>query len=29
MYYEPAGVNGFHVHPVEPFQVRGSLTAHF
>jgi hypothetical protein len=28
-HYEPVGVNGFHVHPVEPFQVRGSLTAHF
>ncbi len=30
-YFEPylTGVNGFHVHPVEPFQVRGSLTAHF
>ena len=27
---EPAaGMNGLHVHPVEPFQVRGSLTAHF
>ncbi len=26
---ETAGVNGLHVHPVEPFQVRGSLTAHF
>ena len=27
---EPAaGVNDFHIHPVEPFQVRGSLTAHF
>ncbi len=27
---EPAaGVNDFHVHPVEPFQVRGSLTVHF
>jgi hypothetical protein len=27
---EPAaGGNDFHVHPVEPFQVRGSLTAHF
>ena len=24
-----AGVNDFHVHPVEPFQVRVSLTAHF
>ena len=28
-YYEAAGVPGFHVHPVEPFQVRGSLTVHF
>jgi hypothetical protein len=29
--FEPymTGVNGFHIHPVEPFQVRGSLTAHF
>jgi hypothetical protein len=27
---EPAaGVNDFHVHPTEPFQVRGSLTVHF
>ena len=27
---EPAvGVNDLHIHPVEPFQVRGSLTAHF
>jgi hypothetical protein len=27
---EPAaGMNGLHVHPVEPFQARGSLTAHF
>jgi len=28
---EPAGtsMNDFHVHPVEPFQVRGSLTVHF
>ena len=27
---EPAaGVNDFHIHPVEPFQVRGSLTVHF
>ena len=27
---EPAaGLNDFHIHPVEPFQVRGSLTAHF
>ena len=27
---EPAaGLNDFHVHPVEPFQVRGSLTVHF
>jgi hypothetical protein len=27
---EPAaGINDFVVHPVEPFQVRGSLTAHF
>jgi hypothetical protein len=26
---ETAGMNGLHVHPVEPFQVRGSLTAHF
>ena len=28
---EPAGtsVDGFHIHPVEPFQVRGSLTVHF
>ena len=27
---EPAaGINDFHVHPVEPFQVRGSLTVHF
>ncbi len=29
-YYEPAaGMNGVHIHPVEPFQVRGSFTAHF
>jgi len=28
-FYEPAGVNDFHVHPVEPFQARGSLTVHF
>ena len=29
--FEPymTGVEGFHIHPVEPFQVRGSLTAHF
>jgi len=27
---EPAaGMNDFHIHPVEPVQVRGSLTAHF
>jgi hypothetical protein len=27
---EPAaGVNDFHVHPAEPFQVRGGLTVHF
>ncbi|HEX4406287.1 MAG TPA: TonB-dependent receptor, partial [Polyangia bacterium] len=26
---ETAAVNDFHVHPVEPFQLRGSLTAHF
>jgi len=27
---EPAaGVNDFHVHPTEPFQVRGSLTVHY
>jgi outer membrane receptor protein involved in Fe transport len=28
---EPAGtsMNDFHVHPVEPLQVRGSLTVHF
>ena len=27
---EPAaGVNDVHLHPVEPFQVRGSLTVHF
>ncbi len=28
-YYEPTGLPGFHVHPVEPFQLRGSLTVHF
>ena len=30
-YDEPPGtsVNDFHVHPVEPFQLRASLTAHF
>jgi hypothetical protein len=26
---EPAGVNDFHIHPAEPFQVRGGVTAHF
>jgi TonB-dependent Receptor Plug Domain len=26
---EPAPVNDFHVHPTEPFQLRGSLTVHF
>jgi len=26
---EPAGVNDLHVHPAEPFQIRGSLTVHF
>jgi hypothetical protein len=27
---EPAaGVNDVHVHPAEPFQLRGSVTAHF
>ena len=27
---EPAGgVNDVHLHPAEPLQVRGSLTAHF
>ena len=31
MHFEPymTGMNGFHVHPLEPFQVRGSFTAHF
>ncbi len=28
-YVETAAVNDFHIHPVEPFQVRGSFTAHF
>jgi hypothetical protein len=28
-HYEPAGVNDLHIHPVEPFQVRGSMTVHF
>ena len=26
---EPAGINDVHVHPAEPFQIRGSVTVHF
>jgi hypothetical protein len=30
-YFEPyaGSTNDFHIHPVEPFEVRGSLTVHF